>query len=225
MRAFTSCAGCGEYLRFLSPRHNTHALCDDPRQHERDLERAFMDAATAGDDRTADALAARLDAILTRPPRFLDAALTYASWGWPVFPLRPGSKLPLTAHGFKDATTDPAVIRGWWAIATTANIGLPTGHHFDVIDIDFRVPGTWKRWGALQDSPSLPPVHGMVCTASSGIHAYVHAESAGNAANVAPGVDYRGTGGYVVAPPSRLNNGRSWTWTCYPSPFIKGEQS
>ena len=45
----------------------------------------------------------------------LEAALQYAGQGWPVFPCRPWpSKAPLVTHGFKDASTDEAVIRGWW---------------------------------------------------------------------------------------------------------------
>lgn len=221
MRAFTSCAGCGEYLRFLSPHDDTHALCQDPRRAERGQEKAFLAAVMAGDDRAADALADALDTRAQAPPRLLDAALAYAAWGWPVFPLHPASKVPLTRHGFHDATIDPARIHGWWRATPSANIGLPTGTLFDVIDIDFRVPGTWARWLALQDAPSLPPVHGMVSTASSGLHLYVHTEGAGNTANVAPGIDYRGHGGYVVAPPSRLDGTHRWEWWCYPSPFIK----
>jgi hypothetical protein len=46
-----------------------------------------------------------------KTPTMLDAALEYASHGWPVFPLAPNAKTPLTAHGFKDATTDEAQIR------------------------------------------------------------------------------------------------------------------
>ena len=40
-------------------------------------------------------------------------ALTYATRGWPVFPCQIGQKTPATAHGYLDATTDPAQITAW----------------------------------------------------------------------------------------------------------------
>ena len=48
----------------------------------------------------------------------LSAALRYAELGYPVFPCEPGTNRPATAHGFKDATTDPARIERWWAERT-----------------------------------------------------------------------------------------------------------
>ena len=42
----------------------------------------------------------------------LDAALRYAAKGWPVFPCH--GKIPLTPHGFHDASTDAATIEAWW---------------------------------------------------------------------------------------------------------------
>lgn len=65
----------------------------------------------------------------------LTAALRYAERGLPVFPCKPGKKVPLTAHGFKDATTDPAVIKTWWKKHPKANIGVATGPRwFDQLD-------------------------------------------------------------------------------------------
>ena len=43
----------------------------------------------------------------------LERALAWAA-GYRVFPCNPVSKKPYTPHGFKDATTDEATIRGWW---------------------------------------------------------------------------------------------------------------
>ena len=42
----------------------------------------------------------------------LDAGLRAAKRGWKIFPCN-GKKEPLTQHGFKDATTDEAIIKAW----------------------------------------------------------------------------------------------------------------
>jgi bifunctional DNA primase/polymerase-like protein/primase-like protein len=52
-----------------------------------------------------------------------EAALDYARRGWAVFPLILGGKRPLTANGFKDATTDLVTIRKLWTRYPLANIG------------------------------------------------------------------------------------------------------
>jgi hypothetical protein len=85
------------------------------------------------------------------PP--LEAALKYARRGWRVFPLhsptfdgcscgsrncKNAGKHPRTLHGLKDASTDDAVIRGWWKQWPEANIGIATGPKsgFFVLDVD-----------------------------------------------------------------------------------------
>ena len=57
---------------------------------------------------------------------FKEAALKYAKMGLAVFPLAERDKHPLTANGFKNATTDPAKINEWWTIHPDANIGIAT---------------------------------------------------------------------------------------------------
>jgi putative DNA primase/helicase len=70
------------------------------------------------------------------------AALGYARRGWPVFPCRPWpDKRPLSAHGFKDATTDEEVLRRWWSRWPNALIGTPTGLSFVAFDVDPRHGG------------------------------------------------------------------------------------
>jgi hypothetical protein len=73
------------------------------------------------------------------PGAVLEAALSYAQGGIPVFPCNPHNKRPLTEHGFKDATTDPERIRSWWREHPQAMIGIPTGSASGVFVIDLDV--------------------------------------------------------------------------------------
>lgn len=221
MRTYTACAACGELLVFIDRHHSTHFACDTPHDYTADLERRFLAAAETGDDAEADRLAELLDRVDDAPPRLLDAALIYTSWGWPVFPLKPRSKHPLTQHGFKDATTDPNVIRAWWKATPAANIGLPTGIRFDVLDVD--TPRGIPAWLALKDSSAMPTAHGMAITANGGWHVLLLPSGGGNFASAkgkVPGIDYRGVGGYIVAAPSILDGGRRWSWLAKPSPAL-----
>jgi len=131
----------------------------------------------------------------------LASALWYAEQGIPVFPCRQGEKTPRTAHGLNDAVTDEATIREWWATTPEANIGLATGHMFDVLDID--------SWENVDDAVEtiIDEGFGFVATPRGGTHVYLAPQGDGNATNLVPGVDFRGIGGYVLAPPSVLPNG------------------
>jgi hypothetical protein len=146
------------------------------------------------------------------PNALSSAALWYAEQGIAVFPLKPGLKVPATARGFKDASTDPEQIRAWWTVTPGANIGLPTGIRFDVIDIDG--PPGYLSLDGLRQKDALPPLLGKAYTASGGRHLYVQPKSGrGNTARMFPGIDYRGLGGYVVAAPSiSAETGRRWAW-------------
>ena len=146
----------------------------------------------------------------------LQAALSYAARGWPVFPCKPGGKTPLTTHGFQDATTDEATIRGWWQSTPAANIGIATGTAgLVVIDIDCKdnVSGI-ESWRDLCVDLHLTENTPTVETPSGGQHLYYLAgdtEIRNSAGKLGPGLDVRAVGGYVVAPPSRTPEGEySW---------------
>jgi hypothetical protein len=118
----------------------------------------------------------------------------------------------LVPHGVKDATTNRARILAWWTRHPQANIGLATGHRFDVLDVDGP-----EGAHAIQE---LAAAHGvqscgpLVRTGGGGWHYYLAPTGLGN---VCPAglehVDWRGRGGYVVAPPSRHASGHPYRWT------------
>ena len=143
----------------------------------------------------------------------MEYALAYAARGWRVFPLIPRGKLPLIAkdaggRGCLDATTDEAQIRRWWDQSPAANIGLATGDFIFALDIDPIHQG--DLW---LESVTLPEtIHQH--TGSGGTH-YLFSgpvEIPNSAGRIAPGVDIRGAGGYIVAPPSVHPNGRRYSW-------------
>jgi hypothetical protein len=143
-------------------------------------------------------------------------ALDYAGRGWPVFPCEPGGKRPLgrlVPHGLKDASTDAAVIRQWWTAEPTANIGLCTGIAFDVLDIDGAdALAALEAWSATAGPGG--DVEGPTVQTPRGLHVYVATTGRGNTVNLGglAGIDWRGRGGYVVAPGSRKGDGGAWEW-------------
>lgn len=179
-----------------------------------DLEAALRAALTAGDVEAAQGVASEIDGLpVAGPVSTLAAALYYAQEGLPVFPLSPGSKIPHKGtRGCKDATTDETTIRAWWDRWPDSNLGLATGHVVDVVDFDG--PAAHAAWGVKYGNTWADlTVLGTVATPRpGGLHLYVPANPAvGNGAGLLPGVDYRGRGGYVVAPPSRTEVG-TYRW-------------
>lgn len=146
---------------------------------------------------------------LAAPGALRTAALWYAGRGWPCFPCLPREKRPATRHGLNDASIDKYRVWEWWTDQPDANIGLPTGLAFDVIDVD----GAAGIESLHAEPPlNLPPTLGLVLTPRRpGMHRYVAATGLGNKAGLRPGIDYRGKGGYVVAPPSRTEYG-TYSW-------------
>lgn len=161
--------------------------------------------------------------------RPLDAATVYAHRGWPVFPAHspafsPGrctcghrdcaspAKHPRVAGGLKAATTDQGQIEGWWSRWPNANVAIRTGEVSGLVIVDIDpAHGGEATLARLVDEHSELPAGRVVRTGSGGRHLYFHhpgrpvRNDAGR--RLGAGLDIRGDGGYVIAPPSRHANG------------------
>ena len=144
------------------------------------------------------------------------AAMALANRGLAVFPVDPLTKTPKTRQGFKDATRSEASIIELWRKWPAAGIGVATGKPSGivVIDIDPRSGGE-DGFSDLAGRLGAPGVTVRVTTPSGGWHAWYRAPSVPitcSAGKIAPGVDVRGDGGYVVAPPTPRPDGTGWRW-------------
>jgi putative DNA primase/helicase len=165
----------------------------------------------------------------------LVAALDYTKKGWPVFPCHPGTKRPLTPKGeggtggLKHATIDETTIRAWWRQYPKAMIGVPTGRPIGafVVDVD---AGVDEQTGEVFEADAIIagleakcgvklPATWMAETPRGGRHIYFRLPvigSVGNRAGIVDRVDVRGTGGYVVVPPSARSDGAAYRWMVPP---------
>lgn len=155
----------------------------------------------------------------------LDAALSYAARGVPVFPCSARSKQPCLSKkeggkGYKDATTDEAIIRAWWSRWPTAMIGMPTGEITGVVVFDVDVKDGVNGYAALH-AATLPQNTPQVATPSGGLHLYyrqpagVKVKSATGGVlekQFGPGLDTRGEGEFVIVPPSVNADGKTYRW-------------
>jgi len=227
VQLFTTCQRCQGLLQATYTGQETCVGCE-PTEAEK-LCREFVDAIQRGDE----AEAVRLEKLVNAPPKIPSlgsAALWYAKHGWPVFPLAPvgyrdprrpefvgdGKKPFPGTRGFKEATTDPALIKQQWSAHPDANIGGATGILYDVLDID-GAEGV-RSLTELGDDV-LPTIHGKAATPHNGYHYFIEKTGDGCRAGVRPGLDFRGEGGYVVLSPSIIN-GKRYTWLTPPSPKI-----
>lgn len=135
------------------------------------------------------------------------AALHLAARGLPVFPCRSGRKEPATRRGFHDATTDAERVAAWWTETPDANLALVTGGRFWVLDVDPDHGGDDALHDLERQHGGLPRTF-SVCTPRGGQHLYWRMPDdrpvGCGAGRVGPGLDHRGTGGYALAPPSRV---------------------
>ncbi len=147
---------------------------------------------------------------MTPPGRnpVLDAALGYARRGWPVFPCQPDRKFPATRHGYLDATTDPGQITDWFARHPGRNIAIATGTPGpDVLDIDHHgnLDTGYEALNQLARAGLLDGAACVIRTPGGGLHFYFAGSAQRNGHLPNSHLDFLARGGYILAPPSRIN--------------------
>jgi hypothetical protein len=138
------------------------------------------------------------------------AAVDLARRGWYVFPVAPRGKTPITKRGMLDASTDEGLVEAWWEQRPNANIGISCGASgLLVVDLDGE--------DAVSSWTDLAARHGgheqtAVARTGKGYHLYFTGRGRSTASRVAPGVDTRSAGGYVITPPSVHGSGAVYRW-------------
>lgn len=154
--------------------------------------------------------------------------VTLAALGYAVFPCR--GKVPLTGHGCKDASTESAVVQAWQSRWPTANWAIATGAKSGglvVVDVDdvWGEPGA--AWTRIANDAGLNGPGGLrtptvLSGSGNSMHFYFRAPAMaiGNSAGkLAPSVDVRGAGGYVICPPSTHPDGGRYEWVVSPADY------
>jgi hypothetical protein len=137
----------------------------------------------------------------------LHCALAYAARGWPVFPCQPGAKIPATAHGHRDATTDEQQITAWFSRHPGRNLAIATGAPGpDVLDIDQHGPAGsgFPAFARLRAAGLLDGASAYIRTPAGGMHAYFTGSDQRSGRLPGHHLDFRSQGGYILAPPSQI---------------------
>ncbi len=117
-------------------------------------------------------------------------------------------------RGLLSASTKPNLIGGWWRAVPEANIGVVTDG-LVVLDIDPHKSGAESLAHIEAEHGELPHTWRSI-TGGGGEHIFFRAPAGSNVRskveNIAPGIDIRANGGYVVAPPSLHRTGRRYAW-------------
>jgi len=139
---------------------------------------------------------------MTKQDKKLPELLQYAKRGWKIFPLKANGKTPLTGHGHKDATNNPARIKEWHEQYPDANWGVATGKAsgFFAIDIDVKNGKQGlESWKGLK-KPFHKLHRTLSCDTATGGRHYYYLQpdniSIGCSTGLMDGIDIKGDGGY-----------------------------
>jgi hypothetical protein len=161
------------------------------------------------------------------------AALGYAAHGWLVLPVQTPlsdggcscgadcgasrGKHPRTLHGLKEASRNPDRIWQWWRRWPDANVGIRTGRESGlvVLDVDMRYGGE-ASLERLEATCDRLPTTLIAHSGGGGRHLYFRhpGQPIPNSTHLGgyAGLDVRGDGGYIVAPPSLHQSGQRYVW-------------
>lgn len=165
---------------------------------------------------------------MKKPTANIQAALGYAKRGWPVFPAdssgdKKSHKSAEYSNGARwGATTDARQIKRDFTKWPRAGVGIPTGADTQIIVVDVDTKKGHGKDG-LASLKKLERKHGklpktlMAKTPSGGLHYYYAVLADGcrvqtSASKIAPGVDIKGEGGMVLAPPSVRPGWGKYVW-------------
>lgn len=146
-----------------------------------------------------------------QPKTVLEAALSYRERGYSVIPVKKNKKPFISWEEFQKRLSTSEEIKGWWRKWPSANVGIVTGKVSGICVIDIDEP---EGFEAIQeyipDSLEIPAAR----TPKGGQHLYFRAPDPcpGNNAKLIPGCDFRGEGGYIIAPPSTNAGGKPYEW-------------
>ena len=165
----------------------------------------------------------------------IEHAREYAALGWPVFPLhevvggscscrssscRSPGKHPRIGGGVTKATTDRIQIDKWWQRSPSSSIGVATGKPSGLIALDIdRGNCGFKSLDQLISEIGALPKTPTQKTGGDGLHYLFSAPSKvirNSASKLGTGIDIRGNGGYIVAPPSGHISGQAYQWLSDP---------
>jgi putative DNA primase/helicase len=148
----------------------------------------------------------------------LENALKYAQAGYPVLPLN--NKEPLIRRGSHGASSDEETVRKWWKRWPEAQIGIATGKisGLVVLDVDLGKEGVESSWNSLIQKQVIQLDTVRARSGAGGLHLYFKYPENETVQNTVEhggnkGIDFRGDGGYIVAPPSIHSvTGKEYLW-------------
>lgn len=142
----------------------------------------------------------------------LEQALYYLKkLDWSIIPVGTDKKPLIEWKKYQKKKPTKEEVTHWFTIYLTANIGIITGKisNLVVVDIDTRHKGDNKAFNRIATV--------MAKTGGGGWHYYfLYEENIQNQVGIQKGIDIRGEGGYVIAPPSLHQSGKPYEWVMSP---------